>query len=82
MEKFEQCPRCESKKVEERGKSYYFLGGWLMFSFCFLLGFLFMPFWLGAALGLGMMIMAPFATKKMHCKECEYSWEVEKKKKQ
>lgn len=77
---WEPCPRCGSKRVEQRGKLFFFFlplvsGGCLVW-----LGLLFFPFLIIAAL---LVLCSPLAflmPKMNQCKDCKYSWAVKKEK--
>ena len=79
MSSWEPCPRCESKRVEVRGKSFWFLvpfasGGCLVW-----LGLLFPLLWILAILLILLSPLGFFMPKVLHCKDCNYSWKAPKK---
>lgn len=71
---WEPCPRCQSNKVQTSGKGFMFLLGLMMLGCFFWLGLLFWPLWLGSAVGLVMMVIAPFMPKVNQCQDCNHAW--------
>ena len=75
--KWQPCPRCGSSNVQSFGKGFFFILG-----FC-LAG---ISIWLliippvgvaGIILGLGLMVISPFAKPVLQCKDCKKSWKYD-----
>lgn len=73
-----KCPNCGSYKTSST-KGYVALAGMVIASICFLIGMFFPPLLFGSLLGLILLVIAPFLTRRQKiCLNCQYKWAVEK----
>jgi multisubunit Na+/H+ antiporter MnhG subunit len=79
-EKWEPCPRCESKKVKATGKGTIFFVGFLLAGISIWLLIIPPIGILGILIGIGMMITSPFFPVMLQCKDCKKMWKYKKNK--
>jgi hypothetical protein len=75
QDKWEPCPRCESKKVESRGGCFFLLFGVGLIGISIWLLLLLPPVGIaGIVLGVVLMILSPMTKGMLQCQDCKYAW--------
>lgn len=76
---YQQCPRCEGKRVVTVGKSMMIILAILISSFFAFVGLFIPPFlFLSPIFLIGMIIASFFIKPKLFCQDCRYSWYPDK----
>lgn len=77
---FIQCPRCESKAIQQRTGWMLALIDFFMIGCSFWLGFIFFPAWLFMLICIIVFPFLFFIKKYYVCMHCKYGFRIEKNK--